>query len=85
MTEKQSLVQAVGAFLAPLMAEYARLIDEGNPETPLFILIGGEGGYTYETTLRDLQALDNAYLEAMERNDKAACARRNRKAVGAML
>lgn len=81
----QSLIHAVSVFLGPIMAEYARPIDEGDPETPIFILIGGEGGYTYETTLRDLQALDAAYADAFERNQKAACSRRDRKAAGKLL
>jgi hypothetical protein len=77
-----ALIDAVGAFLGPIMAEYCRLIDEGDPAMPLTISLGG---YQHETTLGVLQEIDRAYLAARERNDKATCTRRNRKAVGPLL
>jgi hypothetical protein len=78
----KTLPEAVAAFLGPLMAEYARLIEESDRDTVVTIMFGHHG---YRTTLGVIQDLDRAYAETFERNHKAACRRRDRKAVGRLV
>ena len=73
-----TLFEAVGGFLGPLLAEYARLVDEFSADTPVVIKIGG---YEHETTLASIKALDRAYYAAFE----AKCKREARKSVGSLL
>jgi hypothetical protein len=78
----KTLPEAVAAFLGPLMAEYAQLVECNDPETKVLLLIGT---YGHETTLGVIRDLDRAYAETFERNQKAACRRRDRKAVGRLV
>lgn len=77
-----TLTDAIAAFLGPLMADYARLIEEGDPDMPVTICFGG---YEHATTLGAIQSLDRAYADTFERNQRAACRRRDRKAAGRLL
>lgn len=63
MSKAPSLYDAVAGLLGPLEAEYARIIDEGSPEMPVTISLGG---YTHKTTLDTIQRLDRAYAAAFE-------------------
>ena len=58
-----TLYEAIEGFLGPLMAEYARLIDEGNPDLPVIVKLGG---YEHKTTLAVLKKLDRAHHAAFE-------------------
>jgi hypothetical protein len=75
----RTLARALEAYM---VENGARLIDESDPEMPMTISFGG---YRYETTLGVIQDLDRAYAETFERNQKAACRRRDRKAVGRLV
>lgn len=77
-----TLFQAVGDFMGPLSAEYCRLIDEGDPDTPVIIKIGG---YEHETTLKALKDLDRAYHRAHELKCAQDAARHAKKAVGNLV
>ena len=77
-----TLIDAVRSFLGPIMAEYCRLIDEYDGELPVEIHFGG---YVYKTTLQDFKDLDRALAKAQEKSEKAADARRKRKAVGTLI
>jgi hypothetical protein len=76
------LIEAVGEFLGPIMAQYAATVEYSRPETEVTILFGDE---VYRTTMAAFQQLDAAHAEAFDRNSRAICARRNRKVVGALL
>jgi hypothetical protein len=76
------LIDAVGNFLGPLMAEYAQLIEYNDPETKVVLRIGT---YEHELTLGVIQQLDAAHAEAFDRNSRAACARRDRKVTRSLL
>jgi hypothetical protein len=78
----ETLINAVGNFLAPIAAEYARIIEEGDPEAQMTIEFHG---YRHHTTLGALQDLDRAHQRAHERNEKAAERRRARGAVGTLI
>ena len=73
-----SIYQAVERFLGPLMAEYARLIDEGSPDMDVIMHIGG---YRYATKLADLKALDRAFHAAFD----AKLARSAKRSNGTLL
>jgi hypothetical protein len=73
-----TLYDAVSNFLGPLVAEYARLIDEWPAETPVTIKMGG---YEHETTLQVLKDLDRAHGAAFD----AKIARDAKKSVGTLL
>ena len=77
-----SPTEAIRDFLAPIMASYCRVIDEGSSDMPVTISFGG---YKYETTLADFKALDKAHQEAFDRNEKAAANRRAKKSVGTLI
>lgn len=63
MAKAPTLYEAVQGFLGPLEAEYARIIDEGSPDLPVTISLGG---YKHETTLATIQRLEKAYQHAFE-------------------
>lgn len=67
MPKAPTLYSAVSDFLAPLMAEYARVIDEGADDMPVTISLGG---LQYKTTLADLKKLDRAHQAAFEAKEK---------------
>lgn len=62
-----TLMEAVEQFMGPLLAEYARLIEEGDPDAQLVLEIQG---YRYFTKLRDLQTLDRAHSAAWDARQK---------------
>lgn len=79
MSEKApTLYGAIAGFLGPLSAEYARIIDEGNPDMPVTIRLGG---YEHQTTLATIKALDRAYAAAFD----AKCNRAAKKSRGSLL
>lgn len=75
-----SCKEALRRFLAPIMAKYCRIIDEGDPNMPVQIHFGG---YVYETTLAEFKALDSAHKAAFERQVKASARKANRGLFGA--
>jgi hypothetical protein len=77
-----TLIDAVGRFLGPIMAENCRLI-EGWPDDMVVII--HFGGREHETTLGAFKDLDRAYRQAAERNIKQAMMRRGRKVTGSLL
>lgn len=79
MSEKApTMYDAIAGLLGPLSAEYARIIDEGNPDMPVTISLGG---YKHTTTLAAIKALDRAYAAAFD----AKCNRAAKKARGSLL
>jgi hypothetical protein len=76
-TPALTLFEAVQRFLGPLAAQYCRIIEEGSPDMPVTIMLGG---YEYKTTLADIKALDRAYAKAFDDKQKRAC----RKARGGL-
>ena len=78
MSKTPTLYDAIAAFLGPLAAEYARIIDEGNDDMPVTISLGG---YHHETTLKAIKDLDRAHMAAFD----AKCDRAARKAKGSLL
>lgn len=73
-----TLYDAIAGFLGPLAADYARIIDEGSPDMPVTVFLGG---YKHQTTLAAIKAMDRAYAAAFE----AKCARDAKKARGSLL
>ena len=73
-----TLYDAIAGFLGPLSAEYGRIIDEGNPDMPVTVSLGG---YKHETTLAAIKAMDRAYYAAFE----AKLKRDERKSRGTLL
>jgi hypothetical protein len=73
-----TLFEAVRDFLGPLEAKYCRIIEEGDPDMPVTILLGN---YEYKTTLADIKALDRAYAAAFDAKEKRAA----RKAKGGLF
>lgn len=73
-----TLYDAIQGFLGPLVAEYARIVDEGNPDMPVTISLGG---YEHKTTLEAIKQLNRAHQAAFE----AKCARDAKKAKGSLL
>lgn len=73
-----TLYDAIQGFLGPLVAEYGRIVDEGNPDMPVTISLGG---YEHKTTLEAIKRLDRAHQAAFE----AKCARDAKKAKGSLL
>lgn len=83
MSDKpKSLYDAVAAFLGPLSADYARIIDEGHDDTPVTVSLGG---YDHETTLAVIKQLDRAYAAAFEDRCNRSAKRAERKAKGGLL
>lgn len=84
-TEKpMTLFDAIQAFLGPMHAEYARLIDEWAHDAPVTIIFGrggDDGGYRYNTTMGAIQDLDRAHQAAFD----ARQARAAKKAVGSLI
>jgi hypothetical protein len=78
MRKVPTLYDAVAGFLGPLCAEYARILDEGNPDMPVTVSLGG---YDHKTTLATLKELDLAYCAAFE----AKCKRDEKRARGTLL
>lgn len=78
MKRAPTLYDAVAGLLGPLAAEYARIIDEMHPTSPVEINIGG---YVHKTTLSVIQDLDRAYAQAFE----TKCKRRERRSRGTLL
>lgn len=81
-----TMFEALNAFLGPLHAEYARLIDEWAHDAPVQIVLGRRpdettGGYIFNTTMGALQDLDRAHRKAFE--DK--CNRSAKKAGGSLI
>lgn len=81
-----TLYEAMSAFLGPLHAEYARLVDDWAHDAPVQIVLGrgkGEtdGGYIFQTTMGAIQDLDRAHRAAFE----AKNARAAKRAVGTLL
>jgi hypothetical protein len=76
--ERVTLYEAVQAFMGPIVAEYGRIVEDGQPDMPVRIILGG---YTVEMTLADLQRLDRAYAQAFDQKLK----RDERKARGTLL
>jgi hypothetical protein len=77
-----TLYDAIAAFLGPLEAEYARLIDECAHDVPVTIILGshdrkGGGGYEYKTTMGAIQDMDRAFDAKVKRDAK--------KSVGTLL
>ena len=72
MPKAPTLFDAVAGFVGPMLAEYARLIEEGEPDMPVVIHIGS---YEYKTTLKDIQDLDRAHTAAFEAKQKRAARR----------
>ena len=62
MSKAPTLFEAVQLFLGPIVAEYARIIDEGDPEAECIVQV-----YGYKATLKlaDLKRLDEAYSAAV--------------------
>jgi len=58
-----TLYDAVTTFLAPLMAEYGNVIEEGADSMPVTIKIGG---YQCQMTLAALKKLNAAHEEFFE-------------------
>lgn len=73
-----TLFDAVSGLIGPLAAEYARIIDEGSPDMPVTISLGG---YEHQTTLATIKALDDAHRAAFD----AKCNRAAKKAKGTLL
>lgn len=79
MSEKApTLYDAVSGLIGPFAAEYARIIDEGSPDMPVTISLGG---YDHVTTLATIKALDDAHRAAFE----AKCNRNAKKSRGTLL
>ena len=64
---KPTLYEAVQCFLGPIMAEYCRIIDEGDPKAEVIVKVYG---YEAKLTLGDLQKLDEAYRTEFYRREK---------------
>jgi hypothetical protein len=73
-----TLYDAMAAFLAPLEAEYCRLIDECAADLPVTISLGG---YKHKTTLKVIKDMSRAHHAAFE----AKLTRQERKARGTLL
>lgn len=73
-----TLYDAIAGFLGPLSAEYARIIDEGHPDMPVTVSLGG---YDHKTTLATIKAMDRAYAAAFDEK----CNRAAKKARGSLL
>jgi len=73
-----TMYDALQGFLGPLEAEYARIIDEGSPDMPVVIKLGG---YEHKTTLATIKQLDRAYAAAFDER----CRRSERKAKGTLI
>lgn len=78
MAKSPTLYDAVAGLLGPLCADYARIIDEGSPDMPVWINLGGN---VHETTLATIQSLDRAYQHAFEVKAK----RDERRAKGTLI
>ena len=79
MTDKPpTMFDALRGFLGPLEAEYARIIDEGSPDMPVIVKLGG---YEHKTTLATIKQLDRAYAAAFDER----CRRSERKSKGTLL
>lgn len=77
-----TLYDAVSGFLGPLAAEYARIIDEGSPDMPVTISLGG---YKHETTLAVIKAMDRAHSAAFDAKQDRAVKRHAKRAVGPLI
>lgn len=78
MTKAPTLYDAISAFLGPLAAEYARIIDEGHPNMPVTVSLGN---YEHKTTLKVIKDMDRAHHAAFEMKLK----RDERKSRGTLL
>ena len=67
MIKSPTLFEAVRNFLGPIAAEYARIIDEGDPEAEVTVKVYG---YEAKVTLAELKALDKAYMTEFYRREK---------------
>ena len=78
MSDRVTLYEAVQAFMGQIAAEYGRIVDEGNPEMPVTVSLGG---YEVKMKLADIQRLDRAFMQAFDAKVK----RDEKRSVGTLL
>lgn len=73
-----NLSDAVRSFLAPIMAEGCRVVDDGHPEMPVTVSFGP---CTVEMKLADLKRLSDAFRDWVDANERRA----EKRARGSLL